>query len=411
LYKISPDAQDEERFTSVKYRRFYINIYRSSLEKAFEVSPTLNSVSEHIHASIRQWASWERDNDSGELSTDHMTFAIRDGVKAAGLYRSLPDTEKFYGQIHKEIAAAFSDGRLRARGFSISPLIMPVDWQTIRAAIFDLFMDAAYKIVRFDGVGASAIAPIGSVSGIERFERIASVDGFVKSTKLIGSGWAFLENGADHLSAGIYDRNNVLIKNISFIKSDDVFSHFEFKFSNASFSRFSFSLDAYEKNDGLKMRFINGAGSLIWEIDPRSGKGCGRQEGIYNYCLDEMAFKSEQNRREIAVNRANYVIGIFQSMSPVLFVFSMLVFVLTAGKLILRSRDPNAKILFAIWLPSLGILLTAVLFLLGMCIISTKSFYSIFYLYCGPAYILLLMFSVLQIATAVRLLSGTFARS
>ena len=124
LYLIEPDPADEARLSSPEHAGHYHNIYYSTLCRAYDESPTLRGARRGIDAVIDSWARFQ--GYSGrDLKHDHMLFAIRDGAAREGVYRSLPESEAFFGSVHRELSEAFEKGRLARRGVSFTAMAAP----------------------------------------------------------------------------------------------------------------------------------------------------------------------------------------------------------------------------------------------------------------------------------------------
>ena len=150
LYLIAPDAADEERLSRPECAGHYHNIYYSTVCKAYEASPTLASIRPEIDRKIDDWVAFNHYH-SRDLYLDHMLFAIREGASDAGLYRSLPVAEDFFGAVHVELSRAFTDGRIRRRGLSLTAMVAPFRTKMI-PRIFLEWKRALLLIARFEGL-------------------------------------------------------------------------------------------------------------------------------------------------------------------------------------------------------------------------------------------------------------------
>ena len=220
LYLIKPDLKAEQVFGAEQYKNLYYTIYSSTMEASFAASPTLNSAADPIRAAIRAWGQLE-EIKNGQLLTDHMIFALRDGVESAGHYRSLRDAEAFYGKVHQELQTAFENGTLGKRGLMLSPLVKPIQLQDLIQAFY-LMRKAVRGISNFEGVSAEAEPSIGSEINVKEFGLMAGGDFFTSRGWLSGAGWAFASDDKIQLSAGLYDNQGDLIRNLPFQAGEDV---------------------------------------------------------------------------------------------------------------------------------------------------------------------------------------------
>ena len=176
LFLIEPDAEDDARLSGPEHEGHYHSIYYSTLCKAYETSPTLNGARREIDAAIDAWAGFDKYAERN-LKMDHMLFAIRRGVFAAGHYVSLAESEAFFGAVHKELSAAFRDGRISRRGLSVSALVAPFrakhvplflkEWKSaIRSAVEN--PDAGVRLIGLEEPGRYTVAE----EAVPLFERM-----------------------------------------------------------------------------------------------------------------------------------------------------------------------------------------------------------------------------------------------
>lgn len=152
LYLIEPDPADEARLSSPEHAGHYHNIYYSTLSRAYDESPTLRGARRGIDAVIDSWSRFQ--GYSGrDLKLDHMLFAIRDGAAREGVYRSLPESEAFFGAVHRELSAAFDAGRLRRRGISFTAMAAPFRPEFVPGILRE-WREALVQVASFRGIEA-----------------------------------------------------------------------------------------------------------------------------------------------------------------------------------------------------------------------------------------------------------------
>jgi hypothetical protein len=366
------------------------------MDKAFAVSPTLRSVEGPIRDAIRGWSALD-ELKTGQLATDHMLFALRDGIKGAGYYKSLPETEKIYGKIHEELQAAFANGSLSRRGISISPLIKPLQIHDLVKALSIMPM-AIRDIVSFKGVSSAALPSIGAENAIKNFGLLAGGDYYYLSPGgIVGSGWAFSRDESTHVKAGLYNQNDKLIINIPIDGGEDVFQFMlskGLKYENARVSRFSFDVNGYDLNSSLVIKFSDGKGSVLKEIPVDGSSFCGEDGSLY-YCIDHISgvrHNSPEMLYSHYVNRANAVSNQYKKFIPFLTILACFAYLGTTFLLIRDFYKKSDLKTLTIWLVLTSLILSFVLLVFSMCIITATSFNALVYWYIAPAYILLLMF-------------------
>lgn len=397
LYLISSDPKEDKLYQSDAYQHLYYNIYTSTVEKAMAVSPTLSSAAQPIRNAIAMWANWDGLHAPQPIA-DHILFAIRDGVKGAGYYQTLPKTEAFYGKVHKELQVAFKNGTLKKRGISISAMAAPLEKGDIAKTVA-LLNSAVHSVVNFDGVSSAAVPANGSSEGIETFQLLAGGGSITKSVNtLTCSGWAFTTDDNINLKPVLYDSNKKKLLDIDFVSGLDVYKYFLSKgidCKNAKMCRFSFFIDGYDLTSGLVLRFIDKNGSIYQQI-PMDGSTAGGNNGVFNYAIDTLKAKSSSKKAEEFyghyVNRANAVINVYQKTSPCVSIIACILYIFMTIKLAVEFFKKQERKMISIWLFLTGVLLSLILFLLCMCYMTATTFDTLFYLYLSPAYILYLMF-------------------
>lgn len=178
LYLIEPDPEDEARLSSPEHARHYHNIYYSTLCKAYEASPTLRKARRGIDDVISRWARFQGYGGM-DLRHDHMLFAIRDGMALDGYYGSLPESERFFENVHRELSTAFADGRFYRRGFSFTAMAAPFRWKFVPGILRE-WKAALLAVSTFNGVetaymdddrSARTAAPAATIGVFERTSR------------------------------------------------------------------------------------------------------------------------------------------------------------------------------------------------------------------------------------------------
>jgi hypothetical protein len=401
LLLIAPNADEDKVYQSEPYKHLYYSIYVSTMKKAFAVSPSLKSSENFILDAISEWAALE-DIKNGELGTDHMQFALRDGLKHAGYYKSLPETEEFYGRVHKELQAAFESGRLVKRGFSISSLIKPIEMRDLSKALY-ITPIAIRDVISFNGVSSASLASIGSEIAIKKFHLISGGE-YHLGSQIIGSGWAFAHNDNTLLRAGLYDKNGKMITNISFQAGQDIFSHMSskgFNYQNAKTSRFSFVIYGFDLESGVTLRFFDEKKNALKQI-PVDGLVCG-QDALMHYCIDDLKSYSPDMVYSYFVGRANIVSGWYHKTSPIFFVMAFFVYFLATILLIFEVIKKKTLKTLSAWLVMTGIVSTFILFMFSMSLITATSFNALVYWYTAPAYLMLLMFYGLSLSWLIQI--------
>jgi hypothetical protein len=397
LNLIAPNVDDDTLYRSPAYRYLYYTIYTSTMEQAFAASPTLNSAAKQIRESIRAWANLTNQK-SGQPTTDHMLWALRDGAMSAGYYNSLTESEAFFEKVHKELQASFKNGTLEKRGLLVSPLIAPLQTGDLSKSL-GLMPIALMDIVKYKGISCAAPASIGSKFALKEFGLVAGGDYLSPSNVLVCSGWAFAKDNNTQLRADLYRNKELLIQNVPLLPAQDVFNHFKSVFKNAGNSRFNFEVEGSDLKSGVNLRFSDMNGNIFREI-PMDVSSTNGDDGAFVYCIDKLKIYDSPEAEFYApfVNRANYVIGLYQRFMFPLAIIAFFCYLWATISMIIEICKKIKIKTFPAWLIMSGLFLTLLVFILGMCMITTTSFNALEnYMYTAPAYVLLLMFCAFSV--------------
>jgi hypothetical protein len=337
---IKPNTNDEKLYRSKPYRELYYTIYVSTIKKALLASPTLKTIESQLLNSIQNWAK-ATNQKNGQPTTDHMLWALRDGAMAAGHYNSLKESQTFYENIHKELQESFKSGRLEKRGLLISPLLAPLQEGDLTESV-RLMPLAISDVLDFKGINSAAVPSAGSKSSLEKFSLLSGENYLSPSITLFCSGWAFAKDNKLCLTADLFVNKNVLIKNILFLRCDDVFKFFGNKYKNAEVSRFNFEIET-EHRSGFSIKFFDNNGELFREI-PLDKSSFGKEDSEFAYCIDSLidhSFGSDYYKQ--FVDRANFMIGLYQKLIPVLGVFSFISYLIATYHLLKDIYNKTIK--------------------------------------------------------------------
>ena len=85
---------------------YRVSIPKSSLDKAMDVSQTLETLKELINENYKE----SPDIKNGELIDGYMIWSLRRIASNKGVYKSFKTSEEFWGQVNKELEKAFQEG-------------------------------------------------------------------------------------------------------------------------------------------------------------------------------------------------------------------------------------------------------------------------------------------------------------
>lgn len=402
LYMIKPDQADTEKYSAPEYKDLYYNIYRSTLEKAYAVSPTLNTFRNEIDEYISAWDGAEPLVD-GELMVDHILFAIRDGIAEGGYYKDAASTEKIYENIHKELKEGFETSLLtKKKGFSISAASMPIEMKNIPNIIKEFFT-SLQTILSFEDVSSAVVNPRGSLEGILRFEdvtgnRAPRLDEYIIHV----SGWVFAHDEHIKLHAAVYTNAGECLTAVPLTPGVDVYEHYAtngFVYENALMSRFSVDIEGVDINEKISLRLSDAYGERIMDIPiTLETKGCSEDLQDISYCIDDVTWQDNRNLQY--VNRANKVAQLYKTCGMPIFFIAVFCYVMQTLDLI-KTRKTFDQKKVCTWLLATGILLSLILYTACMAYMTVTTYFVRIYYYLSPAYILDIMFCCIVVASFI----------
>lgn len=415
LYLIKPDPEDDALYSSEEYRDQYYNIYVSTVKKAYEVSPTFSTVRTMVDLAIQNWDNLSGLIGDGQPYADHILFAIRDGVAAAGYYQSLPETEAFYKQVHEELQAAFSSGLLEKRGISLTAMAAPLKIDDL-PDIFAQIPGTIQYIVSFQGVSTAAIPSVGTQDSIYSIESLTGDRGIVGEKDYFSiTGWAFLFSNEAEMTGAVYTSEGDKISDLVFSGGEDVYNYYKsigMDYASAKLCRFSVSLPGYENADSLYIRtwdsnnpddYLESKINDILAAGNSTYGSIGFENGIIN--IDQAAICAgsetlQQSEYSGVIWRTNAVASLYRKIIPPLFLIGILGYFYLWIQLFLDRKKLNQNML-AVLLLLTGLAGSFIVFVGAMCYMTVTTFSAQTYLYLSPAYALLLVFISISVCYAL----------
>lgn len=163
IYSVKP-SEDVERSS----------VPRSTMEKIYEVSPTLNSIRGELDPTLDRWSWYAKDAEVRQVEDGFFLWALREAVTKSGYYENAQKANEFYKNVAEELETGFDNGQLRRRSTMPSALMSPwrdAYWQTLPVA----FIDTMRYVVSFEAIETSMTDSIDDgKNGIQLFEEITN---------------------------------------------------------------------------------------------------------------------------------------------------------------------------------------------------------------------------------------------
>lgn len=150
------------------------SVPRSTMEKIYNVSPTLNSIRGEVEASLDRWSWYDKDAKVRQVEDGFFFWALREAVANAGYYENAQKANTFFGEVAKELEAGFESGQLSRRAPMPSALMSPWRGQYAKE-LPGAFLKTMTYVVTFNAVETTLKDSIDDgKNGIQLFEEITN---------------------------------------------------------------------------------------------------------------------------------------------------------------------------------------------------------------------------------------------
>lgn len=387
IYKIAPTQEEIERFSS---KEEYVNVWHSTIERVYEVSPSFSELREALEKEYDKWESCDIYSSDGELSADHIIFAIRDAARDVGYYVDARETEDYFGRVHEELSLAYKEGKLVKRGICFSSGVVPFSKEFIDRTFSEMYYSIK-EIVFWNRVYSDLKNPLGDKDSVSKFEKITRrSSSTVSFPHLLLSGSIETNNLDDACFINVINENGVIsvinaLTDENSIPEDGKgysydFSHFE--------QGGEWNKDIYLEvnvNSELVARYLlnnEGLVSLFSKED-------------VDVSFAEVSFNDGEdfNRESWGSRIANSIIDIYWSTAPIIcfFVLGALLFEIVVF-IFKKNERMNPIVLF-----ELALCLSLILFSFCIAYVTVTTFNGRVCYYLSSGYILWLMIIGLSI--------------
>lgn len=152
----------------------HVSVPRSSMEKLYEASPTLNGIHEEINSSLDRWSWYDKDLPVREVEDGWFFWAIREAVANSGYYRDAQTADQFYAQVNAELEDAFATGKLQSRATLPSALLSPwrdAYWEELPKS----FIVVVHYVAGYEAIQTSIVNSIDDGrNGLRLFEHVTN---------------------------------------------------------------------------------------------------------------------------------------------------------------------------------------------------------------------------------------------
>lgn len=394
LYAISPEEDI-----------FQVSVPRSSVEKAYQVSPTFRMLQPVLDQNYGGgWDGIGSGKIDGQIEDGWFFWCLRDCIFNAG-YNTPDKVNEFCEQAAVEIQSALDIGQLPKRAGPVMPSALMSPWKASYATEWPKAMgDTFWFIAEHGGDSLGLAYSTGSSEGISRFEWIAHELALRSPQYSLGvQGWIISMNDQDSVEMVLYQGDNCLAL-LNRSGGEDVYDFYAERgrpLENAKNSRFSETF-ALNSNENLQISIVkNGTEvSRIPLLEEYAGTG---QEGD-GYCwnFDTITLmEPNEGLKWVAISRISIINGIYTLYhmfgGGMTMIALLAYFLLTAG-LLREVITKRPAYLLDRWLVVSGLLFSVLVLCMGLSYTSISAYSTLNCQYTAGGKIFLTAFDLLSIA-------------
>lgn len=389
----------------------YVQVNYSTVEKLYEVSPSLASIKPQIEAMYNSvWQTWGTGKDDGEIEGGYFLWAMRDAIDQAGYYNNAVSADEFCKKAAGEIEKAFEDGQLQKQKRIINSSLFNKWKDYYPALLAEKIVETAGWIVNYREIVPGISESTGTESELRQMEYLYGRS-FVRSSrqKLYLNGWCFaLEEGAEVTLYLLMDGSEARRVEIQ-DSSQDVYEYFlalGSSYENARNSRFTIETET-EVFGQLELEiYVDGvlAGSINL-LDEKS-RGSRIESETYLFQLDrletEIAAVPLTKQSEFAVKLFTGAAFLYRCSGSALAVLGISGALVVIAGLFIDKENRKEYHFGEVFLILLGILTVFAALIFGVSYTYVEAWNSQSRLiYMAGAFSLMVMFNGLSIGTAV----------
>ena len=357
----------------------YVSVTREKLNRIYEISPTLNSISTSIDKYIKRYDTLDRNPDDNEVDDGWFWWVLRYAAYEEGYYKDIKTTNKFYENVASEIEKAEEIGKIEKQKTMFSSLMSP--WRKgYTKKLFNTMIES-YKFTNsFKDTELRSDISSGSFKNIGLFETLTNDKAIYPYYTIISGTYNAKENEKIMI---LYD-NNVLRKYecnlekcyIEFISNDNLDNNKLFiKINDEEYNLVKLAKDNY----------IDGS---IFKIE----------DDKYNlnyYSNNEVIF-NQQKLSNIYIKKLNIISKIYQIIGLSIGIISLLLYLVLTVITLFKTRKNMDK-----WLIISSVLCSYLVLCLGVSYNHISSCYSITTLYLSGSYPLIIIFDLFVLFTFI----------
>lgn len=392
---------------------------RTKIQKLYEVSPTLRSISGSLEQVLDNWDLSDRNPGDGEVENGWFTWALRDAVDLAGYYSSAQSAADFYDAVAKEINEASANGLVETQATMPNALMPP--WRSSQTRDFcDAILKSIVFVFNFEETDAFLVMNDKYemnqyLAEYYEFTNVTNNYFLENATKIRIRGWAFLENSMDDISIELVSKESGDTIILPRQSSMDVYAHFEEEgqITTPIMSKCRFSCDIIcNPKDKYYLKFITPSSSNNYISEEGDVH---MEESSIRYVIDEFIRYEEGNYTSInkwAVDTVNNISSVYRSCNGIIGMLSIIMYLIIWGYNVCAIKKGKYTIEYwnELMIPS-ALLASLFVLIIGVSYMEEYSFGAISSLYYSGAYSLVLSFEMLSMFFVARRIKAAYKYS
>ncbi|WP_455631181.1 hypothetical protein [Megamonas sp.] len=413
-------SQVYSSMTQIKTRCNYnkVTLSRETINKLYEECPSFLELKSYYNGNGdvyegkggKMWLSisqkWNEDNiPKNEIGASHSMWAFRAAVSEAGYYETAEKADEFYKRLNNEINKAFKESRLEKKDGVRIPLFTTMNVLEIYELIDNMKMVFNYVVKYYATPDESKIMSPEYYTSIQNaHQELYKLILQEKAMPLFDGhleGWLVAD---DNLQLFIENNKNERIKEVIWLKSDDVKKYFEeqnilYKQNNNARFNIYFKIEKKEEPYYLSL-YKNGI--KIKNIPLTEKEGIDNDLRIRWYFDNVNLVTNKTNIVEYKVIFLQKIASIYATLNNILTYIALLIFIII-GVLIVKNKTADENSI-NFWMVLFILLIVFLLRVFTIAYNTVTAFNSVFYFYLSPCYPILAAFNGLCLVYGIELL-------
>lgn len=393
-----------------------VGLSRETLNKLYEVSPTLAGVEEEVEEAMDKNSMYDTHPEDGEVEDGWIGWALLAGFNDADVYESCESANEFYKNVYEELEKAFSEGSLEKIQTTTAQSYY-IDTKEHRSQLFWRVKEAIQYMASFGGAQAEVKMDDDSGVGARDFEQLTREKAVYEDLQndYMATGWiVFPDYNLQEVQVYVEDSEGNQFEEIKFKKSLDAYENLKSKggaAEDARKCRFNIKWNVGENEASNEIYYLS-----VYQDNKLVGKVEMQEEGFvsidefdYTGVLDTYASRrvneNIKSTAENAVARVNAIGNIYSETGTVFFYVGIASYViLSIGMVVDLLRKKYEKV--NAWLLTTGFAMSIIVFATGIAVVDLTQCPAVNAMYLSAGYGLLLVVEMIPILKCAEMIAA-----